>query len=621
MCGLHGNSKGISIGKDALAHRGPDHYGVFRDGGVVLEHWRLSILDLSAKGNQPMRLSPEAGEVIAYNGEVYNFRELARRFDIADLTSGTDTEVVLALYRKLGIEFLTYLNGMFALALYDRNRGTILLARDRFGIKPLYYSIDRDGHLIFASELKALILNHSMDLTLDREAIRSLFHLLYIEGERTPFNEIRKLPPASYLEYELATGRTRIVRYHELKFTENQLSDEECVDAIEDLLARSVDKHLISDVPVGALLSGGVDSSLMVALMTKSTPDVLTYSVGYSDNKLFDESRYFNQVADQYHTRHHHTDIQQDSIAGLFDAVCGELDEPVGDTSVMLNHFIFGFAAESVKVCLSGLGGDELFGGYNRYLACAALPTYFSVPAPLRGLLRSVIKHLPDSRHGAVGNKVRLLKSFVGRVDEDLRQSYKKFVDYFGDVSLSPVLGDVVFGNERLDAYWDQAMEAEMNRIYRYDIENYMVNDLLMITDRMSMRHSLEARVPFLENDLVDFALSISPGKKVRGRQLKVLLKKVAERYIPRDVIYRRKQGFSSPIKGLLTHQVLTDLEGEFDRNRDEYVQILNRDVWCDVIRRHRAGAEDHSLQIFTLMVYLNWMGSVFTALRSARLA
>jgi len=619
MCGFHGSTCGHTIGRSALSHRGPDNYAQFKAGSVVLEHWRLSILDLSPNGNQPMAIGDDCGYVIAYNGEVYNFRELRERIKGVDFRSTSDTEVVLRLYEQLGLAFLGELNGMFALAIYDKARKRVVLARDRFGIKPLYYHIDGQSNLSFASELKALLFNASIDVTIDVAAIQSLFHLLYIEGERTPFNEIKKLEPGCCLVYELETKTFTISRYHELKFGSSSLSESQCIDAIDDLLAESVKAHLVSDVPVGALLSGGVDSSLMVAMMSRYSANVLTYSVGHADNQLFDESKHFNRVAEKYGTTHHHKVLRAGDLASLVEEVATVLDEPVGDTSVLLNYFIFGFVAQSVKVCLSGLGGDELFGGYNRYLACKLLPTYLGVPRPARDAIRSLISLLPSSRDSRAGNKVRLVKTFLMNADADVGRAYCNFIDYFANAKQSPILAGSRFANARFDAYWEDALVEELNRIYKYDIENYMVNDLLFLTDRMSMRHSIEARVPYLENRLVDFALSIPPALKTRNFTLKYPLKKVAQRYLPDEVIFRKKRGFSSPVAGILSPERLSEVARQLTECREEYVQILNRDLFLEMIAKHRQGNGDFSLQIFTLIVYLKWMADCYRRIQTRR--
>jgi asparagine synthase (glutamine-hydrolysing) len=357
----------------------------------------------------------------------------------------------------------------------------------------------------------------------------------------------------------------------------------------------------------------------MVAMMSRYTDDIRTFSVGYRDNNVFDESKYSTAVAERFNTKHHHENLRQGELTALVDDVCAVLDEPIGDTSVFLNYFIFGFVAKSVKVCLSGLGGDELFGGYNRYLACKILPTYLGVPGVFRATLRSLITTLPSSRSSRAGNKIRQVKTFLRNADDNLGKSYANFIDYYSGSPEQPVLAKERFTNTLLDRYWDEGLVAEVNRIYKYDIENYMVNDLLFLTDRMSMRHSLEARVPFLENALVEFCLSIPPERKIRGLSLKHLLKKVAQRYLPAEVIFRRKQGFSSPITGLLSANTLDALVEDLTLNSSEYAAILNRGLFCDMIRLHRSGQEDYSLQIFTLLIYLRWMRECYRGIDARR--
>lgn len=609
MCGLQGSTTGRLAGPDALAHRGPDGYGVFREGRLVLEHWRLSIIDLSDAGRQPMQLAGQTSPVMVYNGEVYNFEDLRPLTGDGRYRSRTDTEVVLRLYEQRGSQFLGLLNGMFALAIYDPGRRRVLLARDRFGIKPLYYAISGDGGLQFGSELTALNATFGSPVSIDTAAIRSLFHLLYIPGEQTPFREIRRLPAGHYLIFDLDTQKYELHRYHRFTFSPNGQDEAACIETVDRLLDESVRMHLVSDVPIGALLSGGVDSSLIVAKMARHAPDVHTFSVGHGNTSHYDESKYFNLVARQYGTHHLHTVIDQGDLPALVDEVCDVIDEPLGDTSIFLNYFIFRFVSQSVKVCLSGLGGDELFGGYNRYLACTMLPVYRAWPAAFRRTIGAMVRLLPSSRSSTIGNKLRHLKAFLAGADAEMGDAYCRFIDYFADGDASPLADGVAFDHPRFNAYWDEELLDEIGRIYKYDLENYMVDDLLLLTDRMSMRHSVEARVPYVENRLVEFATGIAPGHKIHGTTLKYILKKVAERYVSKDVIYRRKQGFSSPTAGLLDTATLDGLLQQLRDDLNPFVDILNRALFIKMIERQRSGRADYSLQIFTLIVYLRWMG------------
>lgn len=588
MCGIIGiasrwpipepERQWLDAGRDALVHRGPDDAGTWwsSDGRVGLAHRRLAILDLSPLGRQPM--SDGTGELwIVFNGEIYNFREL--REELAGKGHGfrsrTDTEVILAAYREWGTDCLQRLNGMFAFALCDQPRQRLFLARDRPGEKPLFYRVS-GGAIRFASELKGLLADRSLPRVVDPEALDCCLAFGFVPGERCILQGFSKLPPAHALVFDLASGRTRSWRYWDLPAPPadraNGLRQEELLEELERLLEDAVRRQLVADVPVGILLSGGVDSSLVTAMAARSSSRIRTFSVCFPGYGHYDETIHASLVARHFGTEHTALDaaeIQPDVLIPL----SRQFDEPLVDSSMIPTSLICRLVRKHCTVALGGDGGDELFAGYAHYSRLLRLARVAdSIPLSLR---RAVA--------GAAGAVLPI--GFTGRhwlqaIGGDFRHGVPLIASHFdakgrrhlvnGFVPKPVMRAESIVGTD-LEGAGDL-----LQRATRMDFRRYLAEDILVKVDRASMLHSLEVRSPWLDVRMVEFAFRKVPSAhKANGRERKVLLQKLAARLLPPDFDARRKQGLSIPLGSWLRsglwlqffREVLLDgSDGLFDR-------------------------------------------------------
>jgi asparagine synthase (glutamine-hydrolysing) len=595
-----------------LAHRGPDSDGSFVDGPVGLAARRLAIIDLE-HGDQP--LANEDGSVhVVQNGEIVNYRELRDRLerDGHRFASDSDTEVLVHAYEQWGTAFAARLRGMFALALWDAPRRRLVLARDRFGIKPLYWSAGGGG-LEFASELRALPRGE-----LDLDALEAFLAFNSIPAPLSIFKRIRKLPPGHLLVWEGAEPRLeRYARPGPLP----ERTDADEAELVEELRARlrdSVRAHLVADVPVGVLLSGGVDSGLLAALAAQeSGGPVRTFSIGFEEAS-FDELAGARAVAARYGTIHRELVLRPDA-ALLLPALAEAFDEPFADSSALPTYLVSQLAAEDVKVALSGEGGDELFGGYYTY-AADLLALRLGALAPLA---RPLVERLPSStRRASLDYKA---KRFVRGAHLPPLERHHAWKEIF-----SPELRAELTGRRHrfdpVDLYRSRFAETEgadlLARLQDVDFGIYLVDDLLAKTDRASMAHSLEARVPFMDTAVSNFAFSLPRRHKVRGLKKKVLLRKAAEPLLPDVVTHGRKRGFSIPAAAWL--------RGELEPFARETLAEVGRQGFFDpvVVTRllddHVAGREDRSRQLWGLLAFTLWYERHVErepgALRSARM-
>jgi len=592
MCGISGiiswdqivEADQINEMNNYLSNRGPDNSGVFLDKNIGMGHTRLSIQDLSSNGNQPMRIK---GTVISYNGEIFNFKEL--RSELKELgysfNSGTDTEVIVNLYNHYGISFISKLNGMFAIAIYDQKKEKLYLIRDRYGIKPLYLYTD-DNKFIFSSDLKSIVRNKLSKVTLDNNAIKDYLFFHYIRNPRTPYNEITKIQAGSYCTINISNQRLKTYQYYEIDSNNvnHDQSQNEIIENIDSLLNDSISKRMISDLEVGAFLSGGVDSSIVTAIASKySSHKLQTFSIGYKGlSDYFDETEYALQVSKKFNTQHHVLSLDFDKTFNELEEIIYELDEPIADTSVFLNYYLSKLTKEHVTVALSGLGADELFGGYNRYQALAYENNLRKFPKSIKAI-KNLMQLIPENRVSNIGNKIRQAKKLLSSIDGSMEDNYINMISYNTvDIDNSISIDD----------------KDSLNSVLKYDIKYYMNDNLLNLSDKMSMASSLEMRVPFLDYRLVNYSMTIDQKFKTNIYQKKIILKKLAEKYLDKNLIYRRKQGFSAPIeiwmkkRGKLyieslinfnflerfvnTDIINNDIEEFFDRNRDKSLQIYS---------------------------------------------
>ncbi len=619
MCGICGlvSREGVD-GRDeaviremsaALTHRGPDSDGFWSDGAAGLAARRLSIIDLE-HGDQP--IANESGRIhVVQNGEIYNYRALRDRLVRQGhrLRTGSDTEVLVHLYEQLGVSFLRELRGMFALALWDAERRRLLLARDPFGIKPLCYSHAGD-RLAFASELRALERVPWVSTELDRDALEAYLATNSVPGPLTILRDARKLLPGHVLTWQ--EGELSLERYaRPAPIPREEVRDEPERALAAELRGRlrdSVRAHLVADVPVGVLLSGGIDSSALTALAAEeSAGPVSTFSIGFEE-RSFDELERARAVARRYGTDHHELVLRPDA-AELLPQIVAAFDEPLGDSSALPTYLVARLASQHVKVVLSGEGGDELFGGYYTYVA-DMLATRL---APFATLVRPAVEKLPSS-----SRKVSLdyrLKRFVRAADRAPLERHQGWKEIFTDADRDELLQPGARGSAHpLDQHRARYAETEgseaLARLQDVDTVTYLVDDLLVKTDRASMAHSLEVRVPFLDPAVAELALALPTGAKVRGLRKKRLLRRAVSGLVPRSVAYGRKQGFSIPAAAWLRGELVPFAREVLSPELVQRQGYLSPRSVTRVLDDHVAGREDLSRQLWGLMSLSLWLES-----------
>ena len=592
----------------SIVHRGPDDEGIYTQGPVGLGMRRLSIIDLSG-GHQPIH-NEDKSIWIVYNGEIYNFPELRRGLEQRGhkFYTHTDTEIIVHLYEELGADCVKKLRGMFAIALYDERRQSLLLARDRLGKKPLHYAVHQ-GRLLFGSEIKTILSVAPELAEVNPEGLLQYFYFGYIPDPHTAFRRIHKLPPGHLMEYR--KGRTSIREFWDLPEygTQAAMSEEDCLDELERRLEEAVRIRLISDVPLGALLSGGVDSSIIVALMARVTSQpVKTFSIGFEAEK-FNEAEYARLVAERFGTDHHEL-ILNPNLEETLTFLSGMLEEPFGDSSMLPTYYVSRMARQHVTVALSGDGGDELFSGYDRYLVAMERRKFDRIPNWLGRIYRDQVHHRVPA--GMYGKNLAWNASLTAR-DR-----------YLDDVSYLPVLHRErsLFSKDFLRAaehlpnpleqwqhYYDHAPAKDsLSRLLYLDTKTYLTADILAKVDRMSMATSLEVRVPMLDHEFVEWVAALPVDWKFRTGTRKFILKKLAERLgIPPALLHRRKQGFQLPL-----------VEWMRDSMKDQYLRVLleertlqrgyfKPDAVRALIDEHTRGRRNRSGILWRMLVLELW--------------
>lgn len=599
---------------DAMAHRGPDDFGQYVDGHVGLGMRRLSIIDLQT-GRQP--ITNEDGTVwVVLNGEIYNYRQLREDLKARGhrLITTSDTEVIVHLFEEFGKDCVQHLRGMFAFAIWDARERNLILARDRMGIKPLYYVKTAEG-LIFASEVKALLAHPDVSRDVDPEGLAEYFTHLCVPGELSIFTAIRKLPPAHVLQYR--QGQLRLERYWRVQPSpDHQRTENEWVEHLRARLREAVNMHTIADVPVGAFLSGGLDSGSMVALMAQATSKpVRTFTVGFATHAgRFDERGPARAVAGRYGTAHHECLLEAD-VTDILPQVVRAFDEPFADSSAIPNWLICRETARHVKVALSGLGGDELFGGYERYVGLGLGEQYRQLSRPMRLAISKLIRcFLNSNGRGYFADR---LKRFVAAADMPAIERYRSFTATFDNVEeiLHPDLtARLRYRTTRYDQVVSDLVIHHTLDIGLYsDLNLYLPDDLLTLTDRMSMAHSLEVRVPFLDHELVEFAAQLPVSFKVRGLQKKVLFRRAIAPLLPRRHLWRPKQGFSVPMAAWLRgplREILSDLVESQEWRESPW---LNHPKIRRLVDEHMAGKVNHENRLWALICFGEWQRQYVT--------
>ena len=637
MCGITGifDSRGnrdidrtvLHRMNESQHHRGPDEGGMHVEPGVGLGHRRLSIIDLST-GQQP--LYNEDGSVcVVFNGEIYNYQELIPELQRLGHVFHTksDTEVIVHAWEAWGEKCVERFRGMFAFALWDRNREILFLARDRLGVKPLFYAVLADGTFLFGSELKALLAHGGLVREIDPCAVEEYFALGYVPEPRTIFNGAKKLPPAHTLTVKRGAPVPEPREYWDVRFTvDREMSVEEASAELVRRLEESVKLRMISEVPLGAFLSGGVDSSAVVAMMANvSTDPVNTCSISF-DDPAFDETRFAQQVADRYRTRHFVDRVESDDF-DLVDELARLYDEPYADSSAIPTYRVCQLARKHVTVALSGDGGDESFGGYRRYRLHVAEERLRSVlPLGLRRPMFGLLGRAYPKADWAP--RVFRAKSTFEALARDSVEAY------FHGVSIlrEPMRRQLFTNNFRARLGGYNAMEVFHRHAQRVqtddplalvqylDLKTYLIGDINTKVDRASMAHSLEVREPLMDHPLVEWLAALPSSLKVRGSEGKFLLKKAMEPHLPNEVMYRPKMGFAVPLsrwfRGPLQQRVRDALLGD----RLAATGIFNRSYLAELLDHHQSGRRDHSASIWTLLMFDGFLRNVVDQSDAVRL-
>jgi asparagine synthase (glutamine-hydrolysing) len=624
MCGIFGilELKGkIDRGRfnlpnqtEILRHRGPDDYGYFIDSNIYLGHRRLSIIDLEG-GNQPI-FNEDGLKCIVFNGEVFNFLEIRKDLETRGhrFSTNSDTETILHSYEEWGDRCVDRFRGMFAFAIWDSSKKKLFIARDRLGIKPLFYALIGDT-LYFASEMKAILQYSFFPREMDMDALGAYFMLSYIPAPMTIFKHIRKLLPGHALE--VTNGKVAISQYWDLRFIPDHTKKEDYfIDGFMGLLEEAVKLRLISDVPLGAFLSGGIDSGTIVALMSGlSTEPVRTFNIGFGGNTggFLDERGFAREVAERYGAIHQEFEVTPD-VTGVVTDIVKAFDEPFADSSTIPSYYVSKITRQNVTVALSGLGGDELFGGYERYLGFSLANAYRRIPWVIREkVMRPLIEALPERRDGQY--TVNHLKRFVRSASLEDARCYTSFISILERERRASLFSEPEMLRESFQRIEDLMLEYfhtenatdPMDRVFYLDMKTWLPEDILACTDRTSMWHSLEVRVPFLDHKLVEFCATIPNGLKVKGREKKYLLKKAVANLLPAEVINHRKQGFDSPMtKWLQTDLKPFVLDVLSNKNLSKH-GLFNIETVNTILSEHFNRVEIHDKLIWSLMIFQIW--------------
>jgi asparagine synthase (glutamine-hydrolysing) len=594
----------------SLRHRGPDDEGYYEDDQVVLAMRRLSIIDLHT-GQQP--ISNESGDIwVVYNGEIYNFQKVRAALEQRGhiFKTQTDTEIIVHAYEEYGDECVTHFNGMFAIALWDARKRRLFLARDRLGIKPLYYWSGADK-LVFGSELKALTCHPDVPRQLNLAAVDLFLALEYIPAPHTIYEGVFKLMPGHTLIIE--SGQLKITQYWDVPYQPVSQSEAECVEILSGLIKEAVRLRLISDVPLGAFLSGGIDSSAIVGYMSQNmTEPVQTFSIGFGED-TYNELPYAEVVAKHFGTTHH-VEVLNPDYASLAEQLVWQYDEPFADTSIFPTYLVSKVASQKVKVVLSGDGGDELFAGYDTYRAEKLDRYYGRLPGAMRSrVLPKVAKWLPPqpAKKGMINRIKRMVEG--GALDASLQHTRWMIFMSQADKNSLYRSGLQAALNEDLTAKYLGAYFEKANRFDRLaqqqyvDIKTYLAEDILTKVDRMSMAVSIEARVPFLDYHIVEFAMNLPAHMKLNGSRTKSILRNAVKDLVPGLVLEKPKEGFSIPMKHWLCTSLkpmMLDLLSKETIQRHSY---FDHKVVAKWTQEHLEGRANHSHRLWALMVFQMW--------------
>ena len=623
MCGIVGilsasKKEYIQKSNQSIHHRGPDDDGFYMDRDLALAHQRLSILDLSLAGHQPMTIEND-NIVMVFNGEIYNHMNIRDRLQCDSYKSHTDTETILQGYLEFGVEIFAMMNGIFALAIYDKKKGKLILCRDQFGVKPLYYYF-KNSELIFGSEIKSFLSIPGWDKSIDYKALSNYINFLWSPGEQTPFLNIKKFPVGHYMELDVDKRRNPVfTQFYNIPFdnTRKEMSEEEWIDEVDSTFSKAVERQLLSDVPVGFFLSGGLDSSIIVAKARELTGERLQCFTIDTDmdnggkEGFANDLEYAKRVATDLDVRLEVVPSKVD-IVNDFDRMIWHLDEPQADAAP-LNVLNICTLAQSMdyKVLLGGTGGDDLFSGYRRHQALNFEKYFKYCPAPVAKLIQKTIG-LGSSQIANVRRAKKILK-------DAHKGQLERLVGYYSWLpshSLKSLFSDDV--SEVLNEYDPNSILKEslseipnekdlLNQMLYWDMKYFLTDHNLNYTDKMSMATGVEVRVPFLDIDLVNMSTTIPTDLKMKGNSAKYILKKVGERYLNKEVIYRPKTGFGAPVRKWITEDLDDMIHEYLDPKKIEERGIFNvKKVW-NLIENNKNGKVDGSYSIWCLLAIESW--------------
>ncbi|WP_447859199.1 asparagine synthase (glutamine-hydrolyzing) [Nitrospira calida] len=604
----------------SIVHRGPDDEGFYLARGIGLGMRRLSIIDV-AGGHQP--ISNEDGTVtVVFNGEIYNYRELREMLTRRGhrFQTQTDTEVIVHAYEEDGADCIKQFNGIFAFALWDAQVGRLVVARDRMGVKPLYYAHTPQGFAL-ASEVKALLTIPDVPRVIDPEAAAQFFRLGFTIPPHTLFGGIHKLPAGWRLVAE--RGTIHLQKYWDLDFVRLDIEPtfDECCEELRAVLWKAVTSQMVSDVPLGAFLSGGVDSTAVVAFMRQAaTNGVRTYSIGFDAQYAYHNEAPFAEAAARALGTEHRTLIVRPHVADLLPNLVEMLDEPLTDTSFLLSYLVSELASRDVKVVLSGLGGDELFGGYRRYLAPSLNRLVAWIPENVRRSIGRLLDHGLRADRGTVwGNFGRYGKAWGRTSALPMAQQYVGLLSVLSVELVNTLLNRPAPssdpGGDLIEIYDRVGAETVLDRLMYVDAKTVLPESLLLLTDKMGMANSLEVRVPFLDNQVVDFVRRVPAHYRMRGWTLKRLLKAALKGVVPDFVLTRSKRGFGGPMGAWLRTDLRPLIAQVLAKDRLKREGVLNGDVVARVIAAHDAGNEDHTEAILACLVFELWRERFHVAL------
>jgi asparagine synthase (glutamine-hydrolysing) len=619
MCGIHGiyqldatpaPAAWLSMMGRVTAHRGPDDEGLHVAGRCAIGMRRLSIIDV-AGGHQPIA-NHDGSLVVVCNGEIYNFRDLRRELQAHGhhFKTNSDSEVVLHGYAQWGERFVDRLNGMFGFALWDARQQTLLVGRDRLGIKPIYWSSD-GRRVAFASEAKALLELPDVAREVNPVALVAYLQLGYVPAPLSIFKGIHKLPIASVMKASPA-GVSVDSYWRPSTEVDQRISADEWTRRVRTRLEESVRMQMVSDVPIGAFLSGGIDSSAVLAFMARhSDTPVKTYSIGFDGGaaeRFYNELDQARQVAHLFKTDHHEILVRPD-VVHLLPKLLWHMDEPIADSALVTTYLVAEFARRDVTVILSGVGGDELFGGYRRYLGEHYMRYVDWLPGPAKAGAARLAHWLPSDRHSKWLNYSRLAKNFLSAAALPFAERYRAYVGVFGDEEIDRLM--TVPPTRRVDpigaAFEAARGEDALARLFAVDARTQLPDDLLMLTDKMTMATSLECRVPLLDHELVELAAQIPASIKVAGGELKALMKKALADVLPAEVLHRPKRGFGAPMGAWMKGALAELVDSALSQKSLERRGLLNHAPVAQLIEAHRANRIDGTDKLLALLNLEIW--------------